>query len=76
MHYYAVREYPMSNRFSRWLRKRASPERRLEKEADVRAQLEQQVSRQLVELIAYMDRLGVNRKPSPMPPPATGEPLH
>ena len=51
----------MLDRISRWLRLTQEPDKCAE--SAVRLQLEQQVSAQLVELIAYMDRLGIRHEP-------------
>ena len=52
----------MFSLISRWQDKRRAKAARIEDETAVRVALEQRVSAQLVELIAYMDRLGISRE--------------
>ena len=52
----------MCSIISRWREGRRIKTERDEKEAAARDALERRVSRQLVELIAYMDRLGISHE--------------
>lgn len=49
----------MLDTISRWLRLRHQPDPCVQRESEARQVLEQKVEAQLVELISYMDRLGV-----------------
>ena len=55
--------WAMFNGISRWLRRQSSQQKCVEAQSEARAELEQRVSAQLGELIAYMDRLGLSREP-------------
>ena len=47
----------MFNGISRWLRRQEAQKQCVEAQLETRAELERRVSEQLVELIAYIDRL-------------------